>query len=136
MSPLPPLIAVIDDEEAVRKALGRLLLSAGFTVETYPGGAEFLASLTGHRPDCAVLDLHMPELTGFDVLAQLAATHAGVPVVAITGNESPGAAEDVFRHGASAFLHKPVNDRVLLDAITAAIAAARQATDRPQGRIS
>ena len=59
------LIAVIDDEEPVRKALGRLLESVGMAVEIFSGGGEFLASLSTHRPDCAVLDLHMPEVTGW-----------------------------------------------------------------------
>ncbi len=68
MSQTRPLIAVIDDEEPVRKAIGRLLQSVGMAVETFSGGGEFLAALSTCRPDCAVLDLHMPELTGFDVL--------------------------------------------------------------------
>ena len=84
MSKVRPLIAVIDDEEPVRKALGRLLQSVGMAVETFSGGGEFLASLATHRPDCAVLDLHMPEVTGFDVLERIAEMGARVPVVAIT----------------------------------------------------
>ena len=126
MSPLPHLIAVIDDEEPVRKALGRLLVSAGLAVELFGGGADFLASLVSRRPDCAVLDLHMPDVSGFDVLAQLTTLRTGVPVIVITGNESPETAQCTLESGASAFLHKPINDRVLLDAIAAAIAGARQ----------
>ena len=72
MSKDRPLIAVIDDEESVRKALGRLLQSVGMAVETFSGGGEFLAALDTHRPDCAVLDLQMPEVTGFDVLERIA----------------------------------------------------------------
>lgn len=122
--PSSPLIAVIDDEDAVRKALRRLLCSAGMAVETYSGGAEFLSSLPAHRPDCAVLDLHMPGMTGFDVLARLAEMHAGVPVVAITGNDSPHAEASALGAGAAAYLRKPVRDRLLLETISAAIARA------------
>jgi len=121
MSKTTPLIAVIDDEESVRKAIGRLLQSEGLTVETFRGGAEFLAALDRNRPDCAVLDLHMPEMTGFDVLAQLTETHPRVPVVVITGHDTPDAEESALHNGASAYLLKPINDRVLLDAIFAAI---------------
>ena len=100
MSKDRPLIAVIDDEEPVRKALGRLLQSAGMAVETFSGGGEFLAALGTHRPDCAVLDLHMPEMTGFDVLERIAETGARVPVVVITGHDSPDAEECAMRGGA------------------------------------
>jgi FixJ family two-component response regulator len=117
-----PLIAVVDDEDAVRTALRRLLQSAGLTVETFSGGAEFLTALETHRPDCALLDLQMPEITGLDVLSRLAEMHAGLPVVVITGDDSPDAEANAIRGGASAFLRKPVTERVLLDAITAAIA--------------
>ena len=121
MSKDRPLIAVIDDEEPVRKALGRLLQSLGMAVETFSGGGDFLAALGTHRPDCAVLDLHMPEVSGFDVLERLARTDAGVPVIAITGHDTADSEERVRRSGASAYLHKPVNQRLLLEAISAAL---------------
>ncbi len=117
------LIAVIDDEEPVRKALGRLLQSVGLAVECFSGGGEFLAALGTHRPDCAVLDLHMPEMNGFDMLEQLTATGAHIPVVVITGQPNDSAEQCVLSGGAAAYLHKPVNQRLLLDAITAAISS-------------
>ena len=63
------LIAVVDDEEAVRTALRRLLRSASLDVETFSSGAEFLESVKEHQPDCVVLDLHMPQVSGFAVQA-------------------------------------------------------------------
>jgi FixJ family two-component response regulator len=116
-----PVIAVIDDEEAVRKALRRLLRSAGLSVVTFSGGREFLASLASARPDCAVLDLHMPDVTGFDVLERLTEMKAGVPVIVVTGQDSPDAEARVMRSGAAAYVRKPVDDRVLLDTIAAAM---------------
>lgn len=126
--PAAPLIAVIDDEDAVRTALRRLLRSEGMTVETFGGGAEFLRSLAAHQPDCALLDLQMPDLTGFDVLAQLAQTHCRVPVVAITGNDSPEAKSSALGAGAAAYLRKPIGARILLDTISAAIARGGSST--------
>ena len=124
-----PFIAVIDDEQAVRTALRRLLQSAAMEVETFDGGATFLAALVGRRPDCAVLDLHMPDMTGFDVLAWIAEMRIGGPVIIITGNDPPNAEEIAVRGGAAAYLHKPINDCVLLEAISTAIA--RSANNTP-----
>ena len=86
MSKTRPLVAIVDDEEPIRKALTRLLRSAGLDVESFPSGGDFLASLPNHRPDCVVLDLHMPVVSGFDVQTRLA--DSGVPVVIITGHDS------------------------------------------------
>jgi len=122
MSKEPLYIAVIDDEEPVRKALGRLLKSAGFAVRIFSGGKQFLDSLTARPPVCAVLDLHMPDMTGFEVLAHLALTGGRVPVVVITGHDAPDAEDHALSAGAAAYLLKPINDLILLDAITAAVA--------------
>ena len=116
-------IAVVDDEEAVRRALQRLMLSVGFTVKTFGAGADFLASLGTHSPDCVVLDLHMPEMSGFDVQAQLQSSGYDVPVVIITGHDTPGSEERAIRAGAVAYLRKPVDDKLLLEAVVAAAAA-------------
>src|SRR5688500_20307688 len=62
-----PLIAIVDDEEPVRRALRRLMRSAGLDVETFAGGTEVIQSLARRAPDCVVLDLPMPCMTGFDV---------------------------------------------------------------------
>ena len=119
-----PLIAVIDDEEPVRKALTRLMRSAGLTVETFESGAEFLKSLETGVPDCVVLDLHMPHMDGFNVQTHLATKCAGLPVIIVTGHDLPKARERAMAGGASAFLRKPVQDRTLLDAISAATTCA------------
>jgi len=122
--PALPLIAVVDDEESVRKALHRLLRSAGFAVETYPSGAEFLASVRDHEPACVVLDLHMPQVNGFDVQASLAHSGGRVPVVIVTGHDTPEARARVMAQGAKGYLRKPVDDLALIAAINAAIGPA------------
>jgi FixJ family two-component response regulator len=115
------LLAVVDDDADVRVALTRLVSSAGFEVETFASGAEFLHSIEDHQPDCLVLDLHMPEMSGFDVQGALAAAHSALPVVVITGHDTPGSRTRALRLGAKAYLCKPVNDEALLAAIGAAI---------------
>jgi FixJ family two-component response regulator len=114
-----PVIALVDDEESVRRALTRLLRSAAIDAHGFATGEEFLAAMDDLQPDCVLLDLHMPGMSGFEVLAQL---RGRLPVVVITGHDTPEAEARSLAGGAAAYLRKPVNDRVLLDAVTAAIA--------------
>jgi FixJ family two-component response regulator len=115
------LLAVVDDDSDVRLALQRLVSSAGFAVETFASGAEFLRAVEDHEPDCLVLDLHMPEMSGFDVQGALAVGHPSVPVVVITGHHTPESNARAVQLGAKAYLCKPVDDRTLLAAIGTAI---------------
>jgi FixJ family two-component response regulator len=115
------VVAVLDDEPEMRKALRRLLMTHGFRVEDYGCGNNFLAALPSHPADCLVLDLHMPEVSGFDVLASFAAQHNTIPVVVITGHGEPDTAARVRSLGASAYLTKPVDESVLVSAIHSAL---------------
>ena len=117
-----PLIAVVDDEESIRKALTRLLQSAGLDVETFTSGVTFLASIANRRPDCVVLDLHMPAMNGFEVQARLAESITPVPVVIITGHDSAETHDRALAGQPMAYLRKPVDDQALLDAIKLALA--------------
>lgn len=125
MNPPRYVVAVLDDEPQMRKALRRLLASHGFRVEDYPTGREFLAALPAHPVDCLVLDLHMPGLSGFEVLTAIADRPEHLPVVAITGHDEPDTRERILRLGASAFLTKPVDEEALLSAIHAVISVAQ-----------
>ena len=123
MTAVRTLIAVVDDEPAIVKAIARLLRSAQFDVATFTSGAEFLASLTSNRPGCVVLDVHMPGMSGLDVQAHLVADSATkVPVVMVTAQDSPSSERRAREGGASAYLRKPMEASELLDAIRAAIA--------------
>ena len=115
-------MAIVDDEESVRRAMGRLIRSAGIDVETFPSGAEFLQSLESHSPDCVVLDLHMPGLNGFEVQARLKESESRLPIVVITGHDTDESRERVTKAGVAAYLLKPVDEKILLDTISAAVA--------------
>lgn len=117
------LIAVVDDEESIRRALGRLLRAAGHDVRSYASGADFLASLATGRPDCLVVDVHMAGLTGFDVLARLQADGVRLLAIVITGFDDPDAEQRAMRLGATKFLRKPFGDAELLDAVALAASA-------------
>jgi FixJ family two-component response regulator len=117
----PPLIAVVDDDAQVRTALGRLLRAIGYAVTGFRCGEEFLAAGDALAPDCLVLDLHMPGMSGFDVQRQLSARGSALPVVVITGQDSAVARSRAAAGGASAFLCKPLDKDALIRAIERAI---------------
>jgi len=119
MNEIRPLIAVVDDEPQFCRALARLLKTHGLDVETFTHGDEFLAACASRLPDCLLLDLHMPDLNGFDILERVAARH--LPVLVITGHDQPGNAERVRALGGRDYFLKPVNESRLLGAIRAAI---------------
>jgi FixJ family two-component response regulator len=119
MSASHPVIAIVDDEESVGKALERLLRSAEMEARVFASGAEFLTAIAEFNPDCVVLDLHMPGVSGFDVMAGL---QRRFPIVVITGHDSPEAEARALGGGAAAYLRKPVSDRTLIGAISEAIA--------------
>lgn len=118
------LVAVVDDEEPVRRALARLIRSAGFDVDTFPGGDEFLETLSDHEPACIVLDLHMPKVNGLAVQSWLGKAGIRIPVIIVTGHDTPEAQEQALRGGAVAYFRKPVDGEALLGAIARAVAGA------------
>jgi FixJ family two-component response regulator len=122
-------IAVVDDEPSMCRALERLLRAAGFAVETFLSGEDFLQSLLSRTPDCVILDLHMPSVTGFEVQAHLVEARIGVPVIVITGHDSPATRERALLSGAAAYLTKPVSEDVLLAAIGDCVARQPEAPD-------
>jgi len=113
-------IAVVDDEPAVCKAFERLLRAGKFDVATFASGSAFLASLNNRMPACVVLDLHMPNMNGFDVQSHLASSPTAVVVV--TAYDSPESKQRSLAGGAAAYLTKPLEAKTLVDAIRAAIA--------------
>ena len=124
VSPLA-LISIVDDDASICKALRRVLRSSGYDVETHASGNGFLQSIRDHIPDCVVLDLHMPEMTGFEVQAQLQSCGIHVPVVVITGQATPKAYQRAMTSGAFAYVCKPVDAMDLLAAINGALMSQR-----------
>ncbi len=115
------MVAVVDDDADVRVALMRLISSAGFATETFASSTEFVRSISDHVPECLVLDLHMPEFSGFEVQRQLAERRPEVPVVVITGHDTAESRSRALGLGAWAYLAKPVDGDALLRAINGAL---------------
>jgi FixJ family two-component response regulator len=117
------MIAVVDDDESVCRALKRLVRTFGMDADTFASGQEFIEAISGrpsYHVDCVVLDLQMPGLTGLQVQEQLA-RHRRIPVIFITAHEEPGVRERAMEAGAAAFVRKPFNDDVFIDTLRAAI---------------
>lgn len=114
-------MAIVEDDAEVRVALMRLISSAGFAAETFDSGVDFVHSVSDSPPACLVLDLHMPEIGGFEVQQQLLERHPEVRVVVITGRDTAEARTRALNLGARAYLAKPVDGEALLLAIRGAL---------------
>ena len=118
----PPChIAIVDDDASVGRALARLLGTYDFSVRTYPSGPAFLESLKHGAPDCLVLDLHMPDMTGLEVLHSLSGARCTFPVLVATAQDELGIRSRCQLAGATAFLSKPVLIEPLLEALAVAL---------------
>ena len=110
-------VAIVDDDESVRRALRRLLQSAGIDSEGFGSGQTFLDSLSDRRPDCLLLDVRMGDINGEEVLENLAAMKCTVPVIIITAHEDDGNRLHARFPNTVACRVKPVNDDTLLNDI-------------------
>jgi len=118
-------VFVVDDDMSVREALGALLRSVGFAVETFASAQAFLARPQSDLPGCLVLDVGLPDLSGLDLQQRMADMKMQIPIVFITGLGDVPTSVRAMKAGAVEFLMKPFGERDLLDAI-------RQAIDRDQ----
>lgn len=131
MKKADPTIFVVDDDDAVRRSLARLLRSVDLNVEMFSSAQEFLEREHYDGPGCIVLDVRMPGLSGLQLQEELAGANYDMPVIFITGHGSIPMSVKAMKAGAVDFLTKPFNDQELLDAIYQAI---EQHTRRGQER--
>ena len=123
MTPLAKtkLVAAVDDDELVRMGLHKLLKAAGFKVATFDSAEDFLAS--SQLPDvaCLIADIRMPGMSGLELQAKLKAERYAIPIIFITAHGDSKLRMQTMLEGAVEFLTKPFDDRVLLDAVRAAL---------------
>lgn len=117
------VVAIVDDDDAVRRALRRLVTSLSFQAITFASGEEFLADTRKSEANCVLLDLHMPGLGGLDVLLQLKAQGGEIPAIVITGFDQQGMREKCLHAGASDYLVKPLDRTSVASALEATLAA-------------
>ena len=122
MTPVAPVVFVVDDDPSVRRSLTRLLASAGYAVEAFASAREFLARERHAGPCCLVLDVRMPGLTGLDLQGALAAAGRRMSIVFVTGHVDVPMSVKAMKGGAVDLLTKPVDAKDLLKAIQRAVA--------------
>jgi two-component system response regulator FixJ len=114
------MIAIVDDDDAVRLSTAGLLMGAGHKVESFTGGSEFLASDLPGDVDCILLDMRMPGLDGLAVMRALSERDIRLPILVLTGHGDVPMAVEAMRLGAVDFLEKPYPLPALLKAIVRA----------------
>jgi FixJ family two-component response regulator len=122
MTPVSPLVFVVDDDPSVRKSVTRLLESSGYAVETFASGREFLARAPHPGPCCLVLDVRMPGLTGLELQEALTTGGRRMPIVFVTGHVDVPKSVQAMKAGAVDLLTKPVDARDLLAAVERCVA--------------
>jgi FixJ family two-component response regulator len=110
-------IAIVDDDPSVLKALKRLLRTRAFDAKTYGSAQEFLAALPDGLPECLIVDLQMPEMSGLQLHQYLTRSGMKIPTIIITAHGDFGARDRCESSGAIAYLLKPLQDTALFAAI-------------------
>ena len=116
------VVAVVDDDEAVRESLRFLLETAGFLVATFGSADGFLASESLNNIACVLLDQHMPHVTGLEVLQQLREHLPGMSVALMTGSPAPETTRRALELGAAEVLEKPLAEHALLAFVERSVA--------------
>lgn len=116
-----PTVAMVDDDEAVREAVGELLMVSGLACLTYASATAFLAARTRHQFGCLVTDIRMPEMSGIDLIEHLHDQGIELPVIVLSSVLDPQVRAHALSLGVQAWFTKPVSDERLLGAIAAAI---------------
>jgi FixJ family two-component response regulator len=117
------LIAIVDDDASVGRAVARLLRASGFAVETYVSARDFLDSLTDTAPQCLIVDLKMPEMTGLELYRHLVRAGIRIPAILITAHADDATVVQARGTGIGVCLEKPLQEASLLAAIRAATAS-------------
>lgn len=126
MTPVDATVFVVDDDTSIRTALGRLIKSLGFKVETFDSAQAFLKHGPHDGPACLILDVRMPGMSGIELQEQLTRAGLRLPIIFITGHGNIPMSVKAMKAGAVDFIEKPFDDQKLVDAINIAIKKNKQ----------
>lgn len=115
------VISIVDDDEQVRVALGRLMKAHGYLVETFGSGASFVGSEHLAATDCLIADVQMPGMTGLELHARLVAAGRPIPTILITGHPDENVRARALRAGVFRYLTKPLDGADLLMCVRSAL---------------
>ena len=119
--PRNPLIAIVDDDDALRNSLDNLVRSVGFRARGFSSAEAFLGSNQAHETACLILDVRMPGMNGLELQRQMVAASWQIPIIFITSHADDDARARALEAGAVAYLYKPCREEDLLHAIDAAL---------------
>jgi FixJ family two-component response regulator len=125
MGDLSPSIAIVDDDPLVLKALARLFRSRGYRSRAYQSAKGFLVEHASESPDCLIVDLQMPEMSGLELHTQLSRSGIKIPTIVITASTRDEDRERCEQIGVVAFLVKPLQEDLLFAAVEAAVQCRR-----------
>jgi FixJ family two-component response regulator len=114
-------LCVVDDDDSVRTALERLLKALEFNVKTFESAEDFLDSGLAQCPDLLILDVRMTGMSGLELQRTLIEKGSDIPVIFVTAYDDPGARRSAMEAGAVAFLQKPFEEKILVEAIQRAL---------------
>ncbi len=110
-------IYIIDDDASVRRALGRVMTSAGLDHRAFDSAEAFLAATPAAGSGCIVADMTMPGFSGLELKQALNAAHSELPLIFLTAHDTPESREAAHEAGAEGYFRKPVDTQALLDAV-------------------
>jgi FixJ family two-component response regulator len=113
-------VAIVDDDASMREALARLLRVQGINSRNYPSARAFLEALPSHMPDCLIVDVNMPDMTGIELQCELLHCDVRIPTIVISASDDKSIAASAASLGAIAFFLKPVPRDALMAAINSA----------------
>jgi FixJ family two-component response regulator len=119
------IIAIVDDDEPLREALGSVLKAAGFLTNTFASAEEFLDSAHRQNTTCLILDVRLPGMSGIELQRRLLDATSPVPIIFVTAHGNASLRDLVMKAGAASFLNKPVRRDTLLKEIHAALEKTR-----------
>lgn len=123
------MIAIVDDDDAVRRALIRLVRALSYRCADFPSGASFIESLGDMTPDCVLLDYHMPEANGVQVIKSMKMAGFSIPAIMMSGFDRPELRMECLNAGAAMYLLKPLTAATLSDAFGRALQSGRDLAD-------
>jgi FixJ family two-component response regulator len=115
------VIAIVDDDEPLREALGSVLKAAGFPTRTFCSAEEFLESADRSETACLILDVRLPGISGIELQRRLQDAKSRIPIIFVTAHGDAYLRESLIKAGAASFLNKPVRSDALLKEINAAL---------------
>ena len=114
-------VFIVDDDESMCRALGILLETYNFNVDTFTSAKEFFRVVPDNVSGCLILDIHMPGLDGWEALKRIVDSGSNRPVILISADKNRGLDRKALIAGARGYLQKPFNDQALIDLINSAI---------------